>query len=155
MAKNNNALPSAEIIAKFDTYEAAAEHVDRLINGDFPARQIAIVGRGVRSVERVRGRLGYPRLALTGAFNGVLIALLVITFSPPEALTNIPGTLVTLIGLGVLVNVLRLSFAKNKRTFISQNSLIADTYEVQVPRDLKAQSEEALEKLAAKTKPAK
>ena len=92
---------------------------------------------------------------LTGAFNGVLIALLVITFSPPEALTNIPGTVVTLIGLGILVNVLRLSLSKNKRTFISQNSLIADTYEVQIPRDLKAQSEEALAKLAAKTKPTK
>ena len=31
----------------------------------------------------------------------------------------------------------------------------ADTYEVQIPRDLKAQSEEALAKLAAKPKPAK
>jgi hypothetical protein len=48
-----------------------------------------------------------------------------------------------------------LSLSRNKRTFISQNSLIADTYEVQIPRDLKAQSEEALAKLAAKTKPAK
>jgi hypothetical protein len=45
--------------------------------------------------------------------------------------------------------------SRSKRTFTGQNSLLADTYEIQVPKDLKAEAENALAKAAALVKPTK
>ena len=100
MAKNRDVLPSAEIIAKFDTYEAAVEHVEKLLNGDFPVRQIAIVGRGIRTVERLRSRIGYPRMALNGAINGILIGFVwhVLTSSATDA-GSYASTVITFAGI--------------------------------------------------------
>ena len=155
MAQNRDVLPSAEIIAKFDTYEAAVEHVEKLLNGDFPVRQIAIVGRGIRTVERLRGRIGYPRMALNGAINGILIGFVWHVFtSTATDVGSYASTVITFAGMGAMVNLIRFSLARNKRSFTAQNSLIADTYEVQIPRDLKAQSEDALAKDAGKQKKA-
>ncbi|MEY4554739.1 MAG: hypothetical protein RL197_1166 [Actinomycetota bacterium] len=155
MAKKREALPSAEIIAKFDTYENAVEHVEKLLSGNFPVRQIAIVGRGVRTVERLRARVGYPRMALTGALNGALLGVVVIAFSPADTFNNYASTIITFAGIGAIVNILRFSLSRSKRTFSGQNSLLADTYEIQVPKDLKAEAENALVKAAALSKPAK
>lgn len=155
MAKKREALPSAEIIAKFDTYESAVEHVEKLLSGNFPVRQIAIVGRGVRTVERLRARVGYPRMALTGALNGALLGVVVIAFSPADTFNNYASTIITFAGIGAIVNILRFSLSRSKRTFSGQNSLLADTYEIQVPKDLKAEAENALAKAAELSKPAK
>ena len=155
MAKKREALPSAEIIAKFDTYESAVEHVEKLLSGNFPVRQIAIVGRGVRTVERLRARVGYPRMALTGALNGALLGFVVIAFSPADTFNNYASTIITFAGIGAIVNILRFSLSRSKRTFSGQNSLLAETYEIQVPKDLKAEAENALAKAAALVKIAK
>lgn len=155
MAKKREALPSAEIIAKFDTYESAVEHVEKLLSGNFPVRQIAIVGRGVRTVERLRARVGYPRMALTGALNGALLGVVIIAFSPADTFNNYASTIITFAGIGAIVNILRFSLSRSKRTFSGQNSLLADTYEIQVPKDLKAEAENALAKAAALVKAAK
>ncbi len=155
MAKKREALPSAEIIAKFDTYESAVEHVEKLLSGNFPVRQIAIVGRGVRTVERLRARVGYPRMALTGALNGALLGVVIIAFSPADTFNNYASTIITFAGIGAIVNILRFSLSRSKRTFSGQNSLLADTYEIQVPKDLKAEAENALAKAAALVKTAK
>ena len=155
MAKKREALPSAEIIAKFDTYESAVEHVEKLLSGNFPVRQIAIVGRGVRTVERLRARVGYPRMALTGALNGALLGVVIIAFSPADTFNNYASTIITFAGIGAIVNILRFSLSRSKRTFSGQNSLLAETYEIQVPKDLKAEAENALAKAAALVKTAK
>jgi len=42
-----------EKIASFPTYEQAQKAVSSLIAGEVPARDIAIVGSGLRSIERV------------------------------------------------------------------------------------------------------
>jgi hypothetical protein len=155
LAKKSEALPSAEIIAKFDTYESAVEHVEKLLSGNFPVRQIAIVGRGVRTVERLRARVGYPRMALTGALNGALLGVVIIAFSPADTFNNYASTIITFAGIGAIVNILRFSLSRSKRTFSGQNSLLAETYEIQVPKDLKAEAENALAKAAALVKIAK
>ena len=54
-------------MASFPTYEAAQKAVSTLIAADIPARDIAIVGQGLRSIERVTGRLGYAAAARSGA----------------------------------------------------------------------------------------
>ena len=151
MAKKSDVPASAEIIAKFDTYEAAVEHVEKLLSGNFPVRQIAIVGRGIRTVERTRARISYARMAITGAFNGALLGLiwhgLTGDTTNPASYTS---TVITFAGMGIIANIVRLVLSRNKRTFSSQNQLVADTYEIQIPRDLKAAAEDALSAIAKK-----
>ena len=65
-----------EKIADFATYPAAQKAVSQLVEADIPARDIAIVGHGLRSVETVTGRLGYAAAARSGAVNGILLGLL-------------------------------------------------------------------------------
>lgn len=151
MAKKFEAAPGAEIIAKFDTYEAAVEYVEKMLAGNFPVRQIAIVGRGVRTVERTRGRINYARIALTGLINGAILGLVWHGFTTSDStVTGYASTVVTFAGMGALANIIRFSLTRNKRTFSSQQQLVADTYEVQIPRDLKAAADDALAKIEKK-----
>jgi hypothetical protein len=147
VAKKSEAAPGAEIIAKFDTYDAAVEHVEKLLAGNFPVRQIAIVGRGVRTVERTRGRINYSRIAITGAMNGAILGLVWHGFTSAEStVAGFAPTVVTFAGMGALVNVIRFSLSRNKRNFVSQQQLVADTYEIQIPRDLVSVANEAMAK---------
>jgi hypothetical protein len=148
VAKKIEAAPGAEIIAKFDNYQAAVDHVEKLLAGNFPVREIAIVGRGVRTVERTRGRLNYGRIALNGAINGAIVGFAFHTFAGGDV--SVPGytsTVLTFAGGGALINVIRYSLNRTKRSFVSQQQLVADTYEVQIPRDLKAAADDAIAKV--------
>jgi len=155
VARKSSVPSGAEIIAKFDTYEAAVAHVEKLLSGDFPVRQIAIVGRGVRTVERVRARVGYPRVALSGAINGLVIGIVwhMFTSTATDA-ASYASTVITFAGMGAMANLIRFSLSRNKRSFSAQSSLVADTYEIQIPKDLKAQSEDAIIKAESKTQKA-
>lgn len=147
MAKKSEAAPGAEIIAKFDNYDAAVEYAEKLLAGNFPVRQIAIVGRGIRTVERTRGRINYARIALTGAMNGSIIGLIWHSFTSADAsLAGFAPTVVTFAGMGALANVVRFSLSRNKRTFVSQQQLVADSYEIQIPKDLVNAANEAIAK---------
>ena len=147
MAKKSEAAPGAEIFAKFETYDAAVEHVEKMLAGNFPVRQIAIVGRGVRTVERTRGRINYSRIALTGALNGAIIGLVWHGFTSADAtMAGFAPTVLTFAGMGALANVVRFSLSRNKRSFVSQQQLVADTYEIQIPKDLVSAANEALTK---------
>lgn len=150
MAKNKAETPGGEILAKFDSYEEAVALVEKLLSGNFPVRQIAIVGRGVRTVERTRGRLSYARMAINGAIQGSIVGFLFEYFVNSSPSTNAYlSSVLTCAGIGVLFNVLRLGLSKNKRSFIATSQLVADTYEVQIPRDLKAAADDALAKAKA------
>jgi hypothetical protein len=46
-------------------------------------------------------------------------------------------------GIGMLFNVLRFSLSRNKRGFMSQSSIVAAKYQVQVPANLLSQANEA------------
>ena len=62
-----NSTDIGEVVASMRDYEAAQKTVSKLIAGEVPARDIAIVGQGIRTVERITGRLGYATAARSGA----------------------------------------------------------------------------------------
>ena len=140
------------MVGKFTEYTEAVGFVETLINHGFPAGSIAIVGKDLRSVERVRAKMTYGRIALSGAVTGswlgLIFGLLFGASANPEAAAN-TGSLFSsvLIGAGLvmLFNLLRFAVARNKRGFISQSAVIASKYEVQVPANLAAQAEKAIE----------
>jgi len=125
-----------DTVARFPDYEAAQKAVSRLIAADVPARDIAIVGIGLRSVERVTGRLGYATAARSGAINGLLLGLLFSAFlvlgSPSVPIQAFVGVLFLGIALGMLLSILAYSFVRRRRDYASVMQVIADHYDVTV-----------------------
>lgn len=148
------------MVGEYRKYSDAAAVVERLIEADFPAAQIAIVGSDVKLVERVRSRLGYGRVAYSGAITGIwmglIFAILIgagvevsatgeVSYNPSEFLAAV----VIGAGVGMLFNILRFSFTKNRRGFISMAQSVASNYEVIVPEGEAANATKALRQAPA------
>ena len=123
-------------MASFPTYEAAQKSVSQLIAADIPARDIAIVGHGLRSIERVTGRLGYAAAARTGAINGLLLGLLfsaiLVLGSPSVPIQGFVGVLFVGVAIGMLMSIVAYSFVRRRRDFASVMQVAAERYEVTV-----------------------
>jgi len=144
-----------DTVARYSDYEAAQKAVSKLIAGEVPARDIAIVGIGLRSVERITGRLGYATAARQGAINGVLLGLLFAAFfvigSPTVPIQAFVGVLFVGIALGMLMSIITYSFVRRRRDFASVMQVIADHYDVTVDA---ASVHKARQVLGAGTPPA-
>ncbi|WP_345803089.1 general stress protein [Microbacterium sp. AZCO] len=127
---------AGEKVADFATYEAAQKAVSTLIAADVPARDIAIVGLGLRSIERVTGRLGYAAAARTGAINGLLLGMLfsaiLVLGSPSVPIQAFVGVLFVGIAIGMLLSIVTYSLVRRRRDFASVMQVVADHYEVTV-----------------------
>ena len=139
------------MVADFSDYQAAVAFVENLIAHNFPAGAVAIVGSDLRTVERVRAKLSYAKVALGGATTGAWLGLIIgLIFGPGVAesansdqLTGVESAFSAVLigaGIGMLFNVIRFSLARNKRGFISASSVVASKYQVQVPGDLAEQA---------------
>ena len=153
------AIPQGEVVANFKQYTDAIAYVDNLIKHNFPAGSVAIVGSDLRTVERIRGKINYNRLALGGAITGSWVGLAFglifgaeINPVDPNQLTFSESMLSSVVigaGLGMLFNVVRYALSRNKKTFVSQSAVVAAKYQVQVPASL---AEQARAVPAAETK---
>ncbi|MBB2974774.1 putative lipid-binding transport protein (Tim44 family) [Microbacterium endophyticum] len=125
-----------DTIASYPSYEAAQKAVSSLIAGEVPAKQIAIVGNGLRSVERVTGRLGYAAAARSGALNGLLLGLLFsfifVLGDPAAPIQAFAGVLLVGIAIGMLLSIITYSFLRRRRDFASVMQIVADSYDVTV-----------------------
>ncbi len=125
-----------ETVASVRDYEAAQKTVSKLIAGEVPARDIAIVGQGVRTIERITGRLGYAAAARSGAVNGVLIGLLlsaILVIGNPDAPIQLfVGFVFIGVALGMIMSLITYAIVRRRRDFASVTQLAADHYEVTV-----------------------
>ncbi|KAA9154279.1 hypothetical protein F6B41_02480 [Microbacterium lushaniae] len=123
-----------ETLASYPTYEAAQKAVSTLIAAEVPARDIAIVGQGLRSIERVTGRLGYATAARSGALNGLLLGLLFsfifVLGTPTVAISVFLGVLLVGVAIGMLFSLVTYSIVRRRRDFASVMQVTADRYEV-------------------------
>jgi hypothetical protein len=150
------ALPEGESLASFKSYTEAVAYVEKLIENEFPAKLVSIIGSDLKTVENLRGKLGYGRVslsgALTGSWIGMFFGLLFGATGPLNEqmlLTNIGAGIVIGAGVGMLINILRFSLTKNKRSFISGQTVVAKKYEVIVPADQLALAKQAASKKAS------
>ncbi len=137
-----------ETVASFPSYEGAQKAVSALIAGEVPARDIAIVGQGLRSIERVTGRLGYATAARSGAVNGLLIGLffsaILVLGSPSVPIQAFVGVLFVGVAVGMLLSIITYSFIRRRRDFASVMQVLADHYEVTVGADSLAKARQVL-----------
>jgi uncharacterized membrane protein len=149
-------------IATFDSYADAQRVVDHLSDGGFPVDRVTIVGRDLKFVERVVGRMTTGRAALNGALNGAMIgallgllAGLIFTIDPNPVLP-----LLVLYGivsgaiLGALLGAALHAMTGGQRDFASVSALDADRFDVQVDDDVADRAAEllrALDGAAART----
>src|SRR3954465_4617788 len=84
--------PKGWPIGAYPTYAEAQRAVDYLSDQQFPVEQVTIVGVDLMQVERVTGRLSWPKVlgggTLTGAWLGIFIGLVLgfLTTDPWAAL---------------------------------------------------------------------
>ncbi|WP_292891793.1 general stress protein [Microbacterium sp.] len=123
-----------EKVASFPTYEKAQKAVSSLIAGEVPARDIAIVGSGLRSIERITGRLGYATAARSGALNGLMLGLLFafifVLGTPTVQISAFLGVLLVGMALGMLLSLGTYAIVRRRRDFASVMQVTADHYDV-------------------------
>lgn len=129
-------------------YESAQKAVSKLIAEDVPARDIAIVGQGVRTVERVTGRLGYAAAARSGAINGVLIGFflsaILVLGNPEVPMQLFIGVVFIGVALGMILSLATYAIVRRRRDFASVTQFAADHYEVTVLPASAAKARKAL-----------
>src|ERR1700741_3673485 len=78
--------PKGWPVGSYPTYAEAQRAVDYLSEQAFPVQQVTIVGVDLMQVERVTGRLTWPKVlgggVLSGAWLGLFIGLVLGFFSP-------------------------------------------------------------------------
>jgi hypothetical protein len=127
-------------IASFSSYSEAEAAVDKLSDAGFPVERSQIVGRDLKFVEQVTGRMGYGRAALrgalTGAFTGLLIGWLFAVFNWFDPIVASGWLILDAIWFGAIVGLIfglvSHAMLRGRRDFSSVPSMRAELYEVQV-----------------------
>jgi len=125
-------MPRGNEIAVYSTYLAAQKAVDALSDNGFPVQTVTIVGHDLHMVERVTGRLTYPRVALagfaSGAWFGLFVGLLLGMFGNGTQGSIILSAVLIGGAFGLLFSVLSYALTGGKRDFTSQSQIVAAHY---------------------------
>jgi hypothetical protein len=130
--------PARRRIATFTDYGEAERAVEKLTNRGFPVERLAIVGRGLQSVEQITGAVNWWSAAwhgaLSGALPGVLIGWIFGLFSWVNPL--IASLLLALYGLiigvvlGAVTGVIGYAFMRGRRDFSSITLTSANEFDL-------------------------
>jgi hypothetical protein len=145
-----------DAVASYSTYAEAERAVDWLSDQGFAVERSAIVGRGLRSVEQVTGRMTTGRAALIGAGEGAMLGLLFallfgIFFTGPD----FGGLVLYAVVVGAvfaapLGAILQYANSGGRRDFVSASRIEADRYDLQVEEDAADEATRLLEALPEK-----
>jgi hypothetical protein len=126
------------LLTSYPRYADAQATVDQLADAHFPVEEVSIVGRDLRLVEDVTGRLSYGRAALSGAAAGAWMGLLFGLFIGLFADDTTSALALLFWGLvfgalgGTLFSVGSYALTGGRRDFVSISQLVAERYDVTV-----------------------
>jgi hypothetical protein len=140
-ARANQGLPKVPTpptgwpIGSYETYAEAHRAVQYLATNDFPVQEVTIVGVDLMLVERVIGRLSWPKVlttgALSGAWFGLFVGLLLGFFSQQtSSFAPILVGLVAGVVFGLVFAAVGYASTKGGREIASASQLVAGRYDV-------------------------
>lgn len=125
--------PKGWPIGSYPTYAEAQRAVDYLSDQQFPVQQVTIVGVDLMQVERVTGKLSWPKVlgggVLSGAWLGLFIGLILGFFSPSPWSALLTG-LIAGVFFGLITSAIPYAMARGTRDFSSTMQLVAGRYDV-------------------------
>ncbi len=125
--------PTGWPVGSFDSYEDAQAAVDRLSDLEFPVADLTIVGVDLMEVERVSGRLTWPRVlgggAASGAWIGLFFGLLFSFLGGDMASALMLGLLMGVV-FGVVSAAVPYALSAGKRDFTSRTEIVAGRYDL-------------------------
>ena len=146
-------IPSGETLESFDSYPPAREMIHTLIAHGVKAGALSIVGSDVTVVEKVQGKVGYGRAALSagmsGSWLGLLAGLVFVVVSPTDFVTPVVGGLLIGAGVGMVVGIVLFSSSRSRqRRYRSSQQIIAASYRVVIDAAESASARAALKEHA-------
>jgi hypothetical protein len=125
--------PKGWPVGAYPTYAEAQRAVDYLSDQEFPVEQVTIVGVDLMQVERVTGRLSWPKVlaggVASGAWLGLFIGLVLGMFSP-NLLGALATGLIAGVFFGLITSAVPYAMARGTRDFSSTMQLVAGRYDV-------------------------
>ena len=128
------ALSQGETVGRYTAYLDAQKAVDYLADNKFPVQMVSIIGNELKSVERVTGRLSYPKVALssaaTGAWFGLFVGLAVMLFAGGGGYISLLPSMALGAVFWLLFGVLAYALQRGRRDFTSISQVVATSYDV-------------------------
>lgn len=148
--------PAGQVVSTYSTHAEARHAIDVLAEENFPVRSISLIGNGLSSVERVTGRVGWGRVAFSGAsggaYLGIFIGFIQVLLMPKLAAdiaVTFGSAIIICMGLGMLFAIIMHGRNPQRRTFTSVTQVIASRYDLVVPDELLSQARSILTAHAA------
>jgi hypothetical protein len=129
-------VPTGDTVGSYTSYLDAQKAVDYLADQQFPVHMVSIVGNELKMVERVTGRLSYPRVALSGALSGMwfglFVGVMLSFFAPSPGYFSILASVLMGAAFFMLFGIVTYAMQRGKRDFTSTSQVVATNYDVVV-----------------------
>jgi hypothetical protein len=132
--EESRSVPQGDTVGSYTSYLDAQKAVDYLADQQFPVQLVSIVGNELKMVERVTGRLSYPRVALSGALSGMwfglFVGVMLSFFSPTGGAFSIITSVLMGAAFFMLFGIVTYAMQRGKRDFTSTSQVVASNYDV-------------------------
>ncbi|MCU1532770.1 MAG: hypothetical protein JWO49_2341 [Arthrobacter sp.] len=144
-------VPKGDVVGSYNSYLDAQKAVDYLADQQFPVQMVSIVGNELKMVERVTGRLSYPRVALSGALSGMwfglFVGVMLSFFSPTGGYFSIVTSVLMGAAFFMLFGIVTYAMQRGKRDFTSTSQVVATNYDVVVSHEAGSEARRLLHQL--------
>ena len=144
-------VPTGDTVGRYTSYLDAQKAVDYLADQQFPVHMVSIVGNDLKMVERVTGRLSYPRVALSGALSGMwfglFVGVMLSFFTPAGGTFSIISSVLMGAAFFMLFGIVTYAAQRGKRDFTSTSQVVATNYDVVVSFEAAHEARRLLQQL--------
>lgn len=144
-------VPTGDTVGSYTSYLDAQKAVDYLADQQFPVQMVSIVGNELKMVERVTGRLSYPRVALSGALSGMwfglFVGVMLSFFAPSPGYFSILASVLMGAAFFMLFGIVTYAMQRGKRDFTSTSQVVATNYDVIVAVEAAHEARRLLQQL--------